>query len=409
MRLPIAYVAIMAIFFDVRAPFAAPVLAQGISDGVIKIGIMNDRSGPYADNCGTGSVLAAQLAISDFGEAINGSKIEFIVADDQNKPDIGVAIARRWLDNERVDAIVGCSASSVALGVQDVMKNRRKPYLLAGTAASVLTNEKCSPMTTQWAMDTYALAKATVKTLLARRLDTWFFITVDYSFGKVWQAEATHFIRTDGDRVVGSVLHPLNSSDFSSPLLTAQSSGAKVVAFANSGADLANALKQALEFELIKNQQLVPLGLLINQTHSVGLESLRNVRLATPFYWDMTDETRTFSQRYGAAFDGRVPNEAQASTYSAVTHYLKAIAATQTDDGGAVVQHMKNTPISDFEMENVRIRSDGQVMRPLYAARIKAPGESNYPYDYYEITATIPAEDAWRSAADSACDLLKRS
>lgn len=225
----------------------------------------------------------------------------------------------------------------------------------------------------------------------------------------MWQADATHFIRTDGGRVVGSVLHPLNSSDFSSPLLTAQSSGAKVVAFANSGADLANALKQALEFELIKNQQLVPLGLLINQTHSVGLESLRNVRLATPFYWDMTDETRTFSQRYGAAFDGRVPNEAQASTYSAVTHYLKAIAATQTDDGGAVVQHMKNTPISDFEMENVRIRSDGQVMRPLYAARIKAPGESNYPYDYYEITATIPAEDAWRSAADSACDLLKRS
>ncbi|MGY8660790.1 ABC transporter substrate-binding protein [Bradyrhizobium sp. UFLA05-109] len=407
MRVSVAYVAAVAILLGAISSGAAPVVAQGISGDVVKIGVMNDQTGPYSDNCGPGSVVAARLAISDFGGAVNGKKVELVVADDQNKPDIGVSIALRWLDNEGVDAIVGCSASSIALGVQDVMRNRKKPYLLAGTAASVFTNEKCSPMTTQWTMDTYALPKATVKSLLARGLDTWFFVTVDYSFGKAWQADTTNFIKADGGKVVGSVLHPLNSSDFSSFLLTAQSSGAKVIALANSGSDFANAMKQAQEFGLTQKQQLAPLGLMINQTHSIGLQPLQNVRLTTPFYWDMTDETRAFAKRYQAAFNGRVPNEAQASTYSAVTHYLKAIAATQTDDGEAVMRQMKITPINDFEMKNVGIRADGQVMRPLYGARIKTSAESKYPYDYYEITDTIPADDAWRPAAESACDLLK--
>ncbi|KRQ08304.1 ABC transporter substrate-binding protein [Bradyrhizobium manausense] len=407
MRLSVSYIAAVAILLSAISCPATPVRAQGISGDVIKIGIMNDQAGPYSDNCGPGSVVAARLAISDFGGAINGKKIELVVADDQNKPDIGMAIALRWLDNERVDAIVGCSASSIALGVQDIMKNRKKPYLLAGTAASMFTNEKCSPMTTQWTMDTYALPKATVKSLLARGLDTWFFVTVDYSFGKAWQADTTNFIKADGGKVVGSVLHPLNSSDFSSFLLTAQASDAKVIALANSGSDFANAMKQAQEFGLTQKQQLAPLGLLLNQTHSIGLQPLQNVRLTTPFYWDMTDETRAFAKRFQAEFKDRVPNEAQASTYSAITHYLKAVAATQTDDGEAVVRQMKTTPINDFEMKNVSIRADGQVMRPLYAARIKAPAESKYPYDYYEITSTIPAEDAWRPASESTCDLLK--
>ena len=407
MRLSVSYIAAVAILLSAISCPATPVRAQGISGDVIKIGIMNDQAGPYSDNCGPGSVVAARLAISDFGGAINGKKIELVVADDQNKPDIGMAIALRWLDNESVDAIVGCSASSIALGVQDIMKNRKKPYLLAGTAASMFTNEKCSPMTTQWTMDTYALPKATVKSLLARGLDSWFFVTVDYSFGKAWQADTTNFIKADGGKVVGSVLHPLNSSDFSSFLLTAQASDAKVIALANSGSDFANAMKQAQEFGLTQKQQLAPLGLLLNQTHSIGLQPLQNVRLTTPFYWDMTDETRAFAKRFQAEFKDRVPNEAQASTYSAVTHYLKAVAATQTDEGEAVVRQMKTTPINDFEMKNVSIRADGQVMRPLYAARIKAPAESKYPYDYYEITSTIPAEDAWRPAAESTCDLLK--
>lgn len=385
----------------------APAFAAGISGDVVKIGIMNDQNGPYADNCGLGSVAAARLAIADFGGAVNGKKIELVTADDQNKSDVGVAIALRWVDSEGVDAIVGCSASSIALGVQEIMKNRKKPYLVAGSVSSSLTNDKCSPMTTQWVVDTYAQPKATVTALLGQGLDSWFFITVDYAFGKTWQADATNFIKAGGGKVVGSVLHPLNTSDFSSFLLTAQASGAKAVALANSGSDFANAIKQAQEFGLPPKQLLVPLGLMISQTHGIGLKDLQNVRLTTPFYWDMTDETRAFAKRFAEASDGQLANEAKAATYSAVTHYLKAVAATDSDDGDAVMARMKGTPINDFEMKNVSIRADGQVMRPLYVARIKTPAESKYPNDYYEIKGTIPAEDAWRPAAESACDLLK--
>ena len=386
---------------------AAPLSAQGISGDVVKIGIMNDQSGPYSDNCGPGAVAAARLAVSDFGGAVSGKKIELVTADDQNKPDVGVAIALRWLDNEGVDAIIGCSASSIALAVQDLMKSRKKPYLLAGTAGSFFTNDKCSPMTTQWMVDTYAQPKATVKALLAQGVDSWFFLTVDYAFGKVWQADTTNFIKAGGGTVVGSVLHPLNSSDLSSFLLTAQASGAKAIALANSGSDFGNAIKQAQEFGLSQKQLLVPLGLMINQAQGIGLRDLQNVRLTTPFYWDMTPETRAFSKRFSEASNGQILNEAKSATYSAITHYLKAIAATGTDDGEAVMKHMKKTPINDFEMKDVSIRADGQVMRPLYVARIKTPAESKYAFDYYEITGTIPAEDAWRRASESACDLLK--
>jgi branched-chain amino acid transport system substrate-binding protein len=310
----------------------APSSAVKSSGDAIKIGVMNDQNGPYADNCGLGSVAAARLAISDFGGAVNGKKIELVTADDQNKPDVGVAIALRWLDNEGVDAIVGCSASSIALAVQDIMKSRKKPYLVAGSVSSSLTNEKCSPMTTQWVVDTYAQPKATVASLLAQGLDTWFFITVDYAFGKTWQADATKFVDTGGGTVVGSVLHPLNSSDFSSFLLTAQASGAKAIALANSGADFANAIKQAQEFGLPPKQLLVPLGLMISQTHGIGLKDLQKVRLTTPFYWDMTDDTRAFAKRFAEATDGQILNEAKAATYSAVTHYLKAVASAGTDE-----------------------------------------------------------------------------
>jgi branched-chain amino acid transport system substrate-binding protein len=385
----------------------APSSAQGISGDVIKIGVMNDQNGPYADNCGPGSVAAAKLAIADFNDAINGKKIELVIADDQNKPDVGVAIALRWVDNEGVDAIVGCSASSIALAVQDIMKTRKKPYMVAGSVSSGLTNEKCSPMTTQWVIDTYAQPKATVTSMLAQGLDTWFFLTVDYAFGKTWQADSTKFINAGGGKVVGSVLHPLNSSDFSSFLLTAQASGAKAIALANSGSDFANAIKQAKEFGISPKQTLVPLGLMISQTHGIGLADLQNVRLTTPFYWDMTDETRAFAKRFAEATDGQILNEAKAATYSAVTHYLKAVAAKGTDEGDAVMRQMKSTPVNDFEMKNVSIRADGQVMRPLYVARIKTPAESKYRNDYYEIKGTIAAEDAWRPASESSCDLLK--
>ncbi|OPY98113.1 ABC transporter permease [Bradyrhizobium sacchari] len=385
----------------------APLQAQGISGDVVKIGVMNDQNGPYADNCGLGSVAAAKLAVADFGGTVGGKKIELVIADDQNKPDVGVAIAMRWVDNEGVDAIVGCSASSIALAVQEMMKSRKKPYMLAGTAGSFFTNDKCSPMTTQWVVDTYAQPKATVKALLAQGVDSWFFLTVDYAFGKAWQADATNFIKAGGGKVVGSVLHPLNASDLSSFLLTAQASGAKAIAIANSGSDFANTIKQAQEFGLTKSQLLVPLGLMISQTHGIGLKDLQNVRLTTPFYWDMTPESRAFAKRYAEATNGQLLNEGKSATYSAITHYLKAVAASGSDDGDAVMRQMKNTPVNDFEMKNVSIRADGQVMRPLYVARIKTPAESKYTYDYYEITGTIAPEDAWRPASESACDLLK--
>jgi branched-chain amino acid transport system substrate-binding protein len=407
MKEPMIRVLSVTLMLGVLLLNTQPSAADGISGDVVRIGIMNDQNGPYADNCGLGAVAAAKLAVSDFGGSVSGKKIELVTADDQNKPDIGVAIALRWLDSEGVDAIVGCSASSIALAVQDLMKSRKKPYLLAGTAASFFTNDKCSPMTTQWMVDTYAQPKATVKSLLAQGIDSWFFLTVDYAFGKGWQADATKFIQAGGGTVIGSVLHPLNTSDFSSFLLTAQASGAKAIALANSGSDFANAIKQAQEFGLTQKQLLVPLGFMISQTQGIGLHDLQNVRLTTPFYWDMTPESRAFAKRFSEVANRQVLNEAKAATYSAITHYLKAVAATGTDDGDAVMKQMKDTPINDFEMKNVTIRADGQVMRPLYVARIKTPAESKYTYDYYEITGTIAPEDAWRPAQESACGLLK--
>ena len=385
-----------------------PGFAQGISGDVVKIGVMNDQSGPYADNCGPGAVAAVRLAVQDHGGAIAGKKIEVLVADDQNKPDVGLGTALRWLDTDGVDVIVGCSASSIALAVSDLMEQRKKPYILAGTASTALTNDKCTPMNTQWIQDIYALPKAIVKSLLGQGLDTWFFVTVDYSFGKDWQAETTRFLEQGGAKVVGSVLHPLNSSDFSSFLVRAQASKAKVIALANSGSDLSNVLKQASEFGISgSGQTMAPLGLFINAVHGIGLQALQNVNLTTPFYWNLNDETRAFSKRFGAAFNDRIPNEAQASTYSAVNHYLKAVAAAGTDEGEAVMKTMREMPVDDATMKGVKIRADGQVMRPVYAARIKTPAQSKGPYDYYDITGTLSPEDVFRPASESSCKLLK--
>jgi branched-chain amino acid transport system substrate-binding protein len=377
---------------------------------VIRIAAIADQSGPYADNGGPGSALAARFAIEDRGGSVLGRKVELLVADDQNKPDIGLSTAQRWVDQDGVDMIVGGSASSIALATQDMMKRRGKPYLLAGTASSDLTNGACSPMGQQWVLDTYSLPKASAQTLVKQGLDTWFFLTVDYTFGKQWQADTTKFITEAGGRVVGSVLHPLNTTDFSSFLLQAQASKAKVIALANSGSDFGNAVKQAQEFGIPQGgQTLAPLGLLINQVHSLGLEAAKGLTLTTPFYWDMNDETRAFARRFMAAFGGRAPNEAHAGTYSAVTHYLKAVEAAGTTDGPAVVAKMRELPINDFSMKDVRIREDGQVMRPMYLAEVKSKENSKYPYDYYTIKGTIPAEQAWRPAAESACSLLRRT
>lgn len=389
------------------ALIAQPVFAD-MSDNVIRLGVMNDQSGVYADNCGPGSTAAVRLAIEDFGGEINGAKIEVVVADDQNKPDIGVATARKWVEQDGVDAIVGCSASSIALAVQEIMRTNEKPYLLGGTASPDLTGKACSPFTTQWVHDTYALPKGTVTPLLADGQDTWYFITVDYTFGKQYQADATRFIEEAGGKVLGSVLHPLNTTDFSAQLLQAQASGAKVIGIANSGADFANLVKQAREFGIAEAGQIIaPLGVQVNMIHSIGLEAGQGLRIGSAMYWDTNDETRAFAERFRKAFNDRTPNEAHLATYTAVKHYLKSVKEGASDEGKSVIAQMHALPVEDFVHKDITIRADGQVMRPMLTAKVKAPGDSKYPWDYYEITGELPAIEAWTPAAESACPALK--
>ncbi|GLT12044.1 ABC transporter substrate-binding protein [Sulfitobacter porphyrae] len=378
------------------------------SDGVIRIGVMNDQSGPYADNCGPGSVASARLAVEDHGGAINGTPIEIVIADDQNKPDIGVAQAMKWVEQEGVDAIVGCSASSIALAVQDVMREREKPYLVAGSATTETTNSKCSPMTTNWAFNTYTLAKGSVQSQLDQGLDTWYFITVDYTFGKSWQEDATRFIEAAGGEVLGSTLHPLGASDFSSQLLQAQASGAKVIGIANAGADLANVLKQAKEFGIAEaGQALAPLGLQVNNVHAIGLEATQGLVVSAPAYWAMNDETKAFTERYAAAFDGRTPNESQLVTYSAVNHYLKALETAGSDEGVPVMEAMRATPIDDMISDAVSIREDGAVYRPMLKVKVKTPAESTGDWDYYDVQGWIDAGDVWPPLSESTCPMVK--
>ncbi|MCB1394587.1 MAG: ABC transporter substrate-binding protein [Rhodobacteraceae bacterium] len=386
--------------------FASPALAD-FSDGVIRIGVMNDQSGPYADNCGAGSVTMARLAIEDNGGSINGTPIEIVVADDQNQPDIGVATARRWVEEEGVDAIVGCSASSIALAVQDVMRQNNRPYLVAGTATTETTNGQCSPMTTNWAYDTYTLARGSVNAQLEQGNLRWYFITVDYTFGHAWQADATRFIEAAGGEVLGSTLHPLGATDFSSQLLQAQASGAQVIGIANAGADLANVIKQAEEFGITAaGQTIAPLGILTNNVHGIGLEATQGLVFSASAYWDYDDATRALTARYNEAYDGRYPNEAQLVTYSAVNHYLQALAASGTDEGVAVMDSMRATPVNDAIMHDVSIREDGVVMHPMIMVRVKSPEESTGPWDYYEVLGLIPAEQSWRSREESTCPLF---
>ena len=382
----------------------APAAMAQISGDVVRIGLMADQSGPYADNGGPGSAVAINLAIKDFGGTVLGKKIELVVADDQNKTDVGATIARKWFDSDGVDAIIGGSASSIALAVQEITKERKKPYLIAGTGSSDLTGKACSPMSTQWVFDTYSLPKATAKALVKQGLDTWFFITVDYAFGHAWEKDTSQFVTENGGKVLGSVRHPLGTNDFSSFLLQAQASKAKVIALANAGTDFANTVKQAKEFGIVAGGQAIGvLGITENVIIGLGLELTQGMQHSVPTYHDLTDETRAFAKRYGEAFNGKLPNFIQMSNYSAALHYLKAVQAAGTDAGEAVQAKMKELPVNDFHMKNVPIRRDGQVMRPMYLATVKKPSESKDKYDLYKIGATVAAEDAWRPMSEGGC------
>lgn len=382
--------------------------AQGVSDDVVRIGVMADQTGPYSGNGGPGSSLAVKMAVEDFGGTVLGKPIEVLVADDQNKPDVGLNIARKWLDTEKVDTILGGSASSIALGVSSLLKERKKPYLIAGTVSAELTNKSCSPMNFQFLTDTYALPRAGVQSLLKQGIKSFYFITVDYAFGQAFQDDATKFIQAGGGKVVGAVKHPLGATDFSSYLLQAQASGAQAIVILNAGLDLSNALKQAAEYKITRGGQVVSVfGMTINSVNAMGLDVAQGLQLTVPFYWDRDDASRAWSKRFMARNKGVVPTYIHAGAYSATLHYLNAVKAAGTDDGATVAARMKALPINDFFSKDVKVREDGQALRPVYSVQVKKPGESKGPNDFYAVRAEIAPEQTWRPLGESACDFIK--
>ena len=346
---------------------ATPARAQ-ISDDVVKIGVLNDQSGLYADLGGPGSVTAARMAVEDAGGAVLGKPIEIVFADHQNKADVGVAVARRWFEDENVDVAIGFDNSAVALAVEQLAASHNKIAIAGAVGSTAFTGKNCTANEASWVYDSYALTTSLAKAIVAEGRDTWFFITVDYAFGHSMEADATAAVQAAGGKVLGSVRHPLNTSDFSSYLLQAQASGAKVVAFANGGGDMINAVKQANEFGLTKKQSIVTLLIFISDVHSMALPAAQGLKFVTAFYWDRDDETRAWSKRF---FDkqGRMPTMAQASIYSAVKHYIAAIAAAGTDEAKAVMARMRELPVNDFYVRNGHVREDGRLVHDMLFAQ----------------------------------------
>jgi len=392
--------------FGVAAAVATSASAE-ISGDVVKLGVLNDMSSLYADLSGAGSVEAARMAIADFGGSVNGKKIELISADHQNKPDVGSAIATQWFDNDGVDAIVDVPTSSVALAVQQIARTKGKLFLISGAAASDLTGKACSPTSVHWTYDTVALANGTGGAVVKAGGDTWFFITADYAFGHALERDTARVVEANGGKVLGKVRAPLNTADFSSFLLQAQGSKAKIIGLANAGGDTINSIKQAGEFGIVEGgQKLAGLLVFITDIHCLGLQAAHGLQLTEAFYWDQNDATRAWSKRF---FDkiGREPSMVQAGVYGAVTHYLNAIKATNSDDGLTVVKQMKATPINDFMTKNGKIREDGTLVRDMYLFEVKAPAESKGPWDYYKQIAVISGEDAFKLPGPNECPLVK--
>jgi branched-chain amino acid transport system substrate-binding protein len=388
--------------------FIMPTLSRAqISDNVVKIGVLNDQSGLYADLGGPGSVTAARMAAEDAGGMVLGRPIEIVFADHQNKADVGVAIARRWFENESVDMAIGFDNSSVALGVEQLAAEHNRIAIAGAVGSTAFTGKNCTRNEASWIYDSYALTTSLAKSTVAEGRDTWFFITVDYAFGHSLEADATAAVQAAGGKVLGSVRHPLNTSDFGSYLLQAQASGAKVVAFANGGGDMVNAVKQANEFGLTKKQSMVALLIFISDVHSMQLQAAQGLKFVTGFYWDRDDDSRAWSKRF---FDkqGRMPTMAQASIYSAVRHYIKAIAAAGTDEAKAVMVKMRELPVDDFYVKNGHVREDGRLVHDMLFAQVKTPAESGKPWDYYKILSVIPGDQAFRPLAEGGCPLVAR-
>ena len=378
-----------------------------ISNDVVKIGVLTDMSSLYSDATGKGSVVAVQMAVADYGGKVKGKPVEVVSADHQNKADIGLAIARNWYDNEKVDAIFDVPTSSVALPISALTREKNRIHINSGGGSSDITGPACSPNTVHWTYDTYALSSVAGKAMVQRGEDTWFFITADYAFGMALERDAANVVKENGGKVLGDVRHPLNSSDFSSFLLQAQASKAKVVALANAGGDTTNALKQAAEFGLMKGgQKLIALLLEITDVHAIGLKDAQGLIMTDAFYWDRDDEARAFSNRFLEKV-GHMPTMIQAGLYSATMHYLKAIDATGTDEAPKVMAQMRATPINDFFAKNGKIRIDGRMVHDMYLFEVKKPAESKGEWDLYKLIATVPADEAFRPLDKGGCPLVK--
>lgn len=383
--------------------------AQQYSDGKVKIGVLTDLSGFYSDLSGQGSVEAAKLAAEDFGGKVNGVPVEVVAADHQNKPDIASAIARKWFDADGVDAIVDLVNSGTGLAVREVAREKGKIDINSGAGSTALTNAQCSPTGFHWAYDVYAMAVGTGDAVVKQGGDSWYFLTADYAFGHDLEKQTARVVTADGGKVLGEVAHPQNSSDFSSYLLQAQASGAKIIGLANAGGDTINAIKQAKEFGITQGgQKLAGLLVFISDVHALGLETAQGMLLTTGYYWDRDDASRAFAKRFAARMNGRMPTMVQAGVYSSVLHYLKAAAAAKTDEGIKVADAMRALPVNDFFAVNGKIRPDGRMVHDMFLAEVKSPAESKYPWDYYKILRTIPGDQAYMPLAQSTCPLVKK-
>jgi len=379
------------------------------SDGVIKIGVMNDQSGTYADLAGPGSVVAARMAVEDFGAAKKGMKVEVLVADHQNKPEVGSSIARQWFDVDKVDVIVDVPTSSVMLAVNQVTRDKNKVFLDSTGGSADLTGKACTPNSIHWTYDTWALANGTGTAVVKTGGNTWFFLTADYAFGHALERDTEAVVLKNGGKVLGKVRHPFPSADFSSFLLQAQSSKAKIIGLANAGADTISAIKQGAEFGITRGgQQFAGLLVFLSDVHALGLDKAQGLLLTESFYWDLNDQTRAFSQRFAKLHKGAMPTMAQAGVYSAVLHYLKAVEALKSDaDGAKVVAKMKELPTDDPIFGKGTIRQDGRKIHPMYLFEVKKASESKGPWDYYKLRATIPADQAFRPMNEGGCPLVK--
>jgi branched-chain amino acid transport system substrate-binding protein len=392
----------------IAGTFAAGAAQAQISDNMIKIGVLSDMSSLYTDLAGAGSVAAARMAVEDSGIEKRGYKVEIISADHQNKPDVGSGIARQWYDVDKVDVIVDVPNSGVALAVNQITRDKGKVFLANGPASSDLTGKACSPNTVHWTYDTWMLANGTGSAIVKSGGDTWFFLTADYAFGLALERDTEAVVLKNGGKVLGKVRAPINTQDFSSFLLQAQASKAKIIGLANAGGDTTNSIKQAAEFGIVKGgQNLAGLLVFLTDIHALGLPTAQGLIVTNTFYWDMNDQTRAFAKRFAAVDKGIHPTMVHAGVYASLLHYLKAVEALKSDDGTKVVAKMKEMPTDDPLFGKGSIRVDGRKIHPAYLMEVKKPSESKYPWDYYKVRATIPADQAFRPLADGGCSLVK--